>query len=167
MFRDIVNRYATPFTTGLFVVSLVSGVALFFHIGSSWFHGMHEWLSMVLIVPFALHVWKNWLPMKLYFQKGRLVWPLAASLLAAVLFVVPSLTGGAAGGNPQVAMFQAIGNARIADLEPVLKLSATEIDQRLASVGLIGVDHQTSLAAAAKAAGKDTRHVVFQVIQPH
>ena len=167
MFRDLVNRFATPFTTGLFAVSLISGVALFFHLGTGVFHSMHEWLSMVLIVPFVFHVWKNWLPLKLYFERGRLIGPLIVSLGAAAVFAVPALTSGSAGGNPQMAMFQAIGSARIADLEPVLKLSAGEIDARLAAVGLTGVDHATSLAAAAKAGGKDTRHVVFSVIQPH
>lgn len=56
------RRYATPFITSLFLVSLVSGIALFFHVGAGWFHEMHEWLSMVLILPFFLHVWKNWRP---------------------------------------------------------------------------------------------------------
>jgi hypothetical protein len=44
---DFLNRYATPFITGLFLVSLISGIALFFHVGGALFHGMHEWLSMV------------------------------------------------------------------------------------------------------------------------
>ena len=61
--KSILYRYATPFTTGLFLVSLVSGVALFFHVGPAAFHGMHEWLSMVLILPFVLHMWRNWRPM--------------------------------------------------------------------------------------------------------
>ncbi|MCE8421489.1 DUF4405 domain-containing protein, partial [Rhodovulum sulfidophilum] len=54
------GRYATPFITGLFIVSLVSGLALFLHVGPSGFHAMHEWLSLLLIVPFVLHLWKNW-----------------------------------------------------------------------------------------------------------
>lgn len=57
--KDIANRYATPLTTGLFAVSAISGVALFFHLGSAYFHGMHEWLSMALLIPFGVHVWKN------------------------------------------------------------------------------------------------------------
>ncbi|HSO47757.1 MAG TPA: DUF4405 domain-containing protein [Rhizobiaceae bacterium] len=57
---NLLMRYATPLTSGLFAVSLISGVALFFHLGQAAFHGMHEWLSMVLILPFALHLWKNW-----------------------------------------------------------------------------------------------------------
>jgi len=61
---NLLNRYATPFITGLFVASLVSGVALFAHIGTGAFRDMHEWLSIVLIVPFILHLWRNWKPMK-------------------------------------------------------------------------------------------------------
>ena len=50
------DRYATPLITGFFIVSAVSGVALFFRWTPSAFHAMHEWLSMVLLVPFALHL---------------------------------------------------------------------------------------------------------------
>lgn len=168
MFRDYVNRYATPFTTGLFVVSLVSGIALFFHLGTVAFRGMHEWLSMVLILPFVLHIWKNWLPIKSYFKRGWLIWPLGVSLAAALVFAgIGVFEIGGSGGNPQVAMFQAIGNARIADLAPVLKVSDQEIDARLARVGLTGVSHDVSLSDAAKAGGKEARQVIFSVIQQH
>lgn len=168
MFSDYVNRYATPFTTGLFVVSLVSGIFLFFHVGTAAFREMHEWLSMVLIVPFVLHVWKNWLPIKSYFNRGWLLWPLGVSLAAALFFAVTGVMElGGVGGNPQMAMFQAIGTARIADLAPVLKVTPAEIDARLARVGITGASPDTSLMAAAKAAGKEPRHVVFSVILPH
>lgn len=168
MFRDIVNRYATPFVTGLFVISLISGLSLFFHVGTAAFRGMHEWLSLVLVVPFGLHVWKNWLPIKSYFKRGWLMWPLGASLVAALAFAVPGVMElGGAGGNPQAAMYRAMGDARIADLAPVLKVSEAEIDERLARVGLKGVSHDTSLSAAAKAGGKEERHVIFSVILPH
>ena len=168
MFRDYVNRYATPFTTGLFVVSLVSGVFLFFHVGTAAFRGMHEWLSMVLIIPFVLHVWKNWPPMLSYLKRGWLIWPLGVSLVAALGFAATGIFElGGVGGNPQAAMFQAIGNARIADLEPILKISSQEIDARLERVGLTGVSHDSTLMAAAKAGGKEGRHVVFSVILPH
>ncbi len=168
MFRDYVNRYATPFTTGLFVVSLVSGVFLFFHVGTAAFRGMHEWLSMVLIVPFVLHVWKNWPPILSYLKRGWLMWPLGVSLVAALGFAATGIFEiGGVGGNPQVAMFQAIGNARIADLAPVLKITPAEIDARLARVGVTGASPDTSLTAAAKAAGMEPRHVIFSVILPH
>jgi hypothetical protein len=168
MFRDYVNRYATPFTTGLFVISLVSGIALFFHVGTAAFRGMHEWLSMVLILPFGLHVWKNWAPILSYLKRGWLLWPLGVSLVAGLAFAIPGvLELGGVGGNPQVAMYKAFGDARIADLEPVLKVTPQEIDARLARVGLTGVSHDVSLNAAAKAGGKEARHIVYSVILPH
>ena len=55
---------ATPFTTGLFLVSLISGIALFFHWESRVFHGMHEWLSMVLIAPFIINQYALQYPYK-------------------------------------------------------------------------------------------------------
>lgn len=162
-FRDIVNRYATPFTTGLFAVSAISGVALFFHVGMSVFHGMHEWLSMVLLVPFVLHVWKNWLPITNYLRRGWLVWPLAVSLAAGAVFAVPALTSGAAGGNPQMAMFKAIAEAPIATVAPVLKTTPEALIARLKDAGVTASAEQ-SLAQAATAAGKETRAVVFGVL---
>lgn len=166
MFRDLVNRYATPFTTGLFVVSLVSGVALFFHVGAGAFHGMHEWLSMVLILPFGLHLWKNWLPILSYLKRGWLLWPIGVSVAAALVFAVPSIfaTGG---GNPQTIILQAIGNARVADLAAMLKVSPQEVEARLTKAGLSGAKPEATLADAAKAAGKETRNVVFAVVVGH
>lgn len=165
MFRDYVNRYATPFTTGLFVVSLVSGIALFFHVGQTAFRGMHEWLSMVLIVPFVLHVWKNWLPILSYLKRGWLIWPLAACLVAGLAFAVPAMTGSASsGGNPMMALARTVGDARLADLAPVLKTTPQELQTKLEKAGLPGVAPDTSINAAAKAAGKDGRAIVFAVV---
>lgn len=163
MFRDQVNRFATPFTTGLFVVSTISGVALFFHVGAGIFHGMHEWLSMVLLVPVALHVWKNWVPIRLYFQRGTLVWPLAVSLVAAAVFAAPALTSGSTGGNPQMAMYRAIAEAPISAVAPVLKTTPDALVARLQAAGVPAKAEQ-SMAQAAQAAGKEARGVVFQVL---
>lgn len=145
------------------MVSLVSGVALFFHIGSAAFHGMHEWLSMVLIVPFALHVWKNWRPIKSYFERGWLVWPLAVSLIVALPFAWPALSSGGAGGNPQMAMFRALSEAPISAVAPVLKTTPEALVAKLKAAGVTAEPGQ-SIAAAAKAAGKDTRELVFDTV---
>ena len=41
------NRIATPLTTSLFLVSLLTGLALFLHIGPQGLHPAHEWLSLL------------------------------------------------------------------------------------------------------------------------
>ncbi len=89
MMASLLLRYATPLITGLFLVSLISGVALFFHWGPGAFHGIHEWLSMVLILPFVLHLWKNWRPMTAYFKRAPMAIALGLSLLASLAFFIP------------------------------------------------------------------------------
>ncbi len=163
MFGGQLIRFATPFTTGLFLVSVVSGVALFFHVGPGIFHSMHEWLSMVLLVPVAFHVWKNWGAIANYFKRGTLVWPVVASLVVAVGFAVPALTSGAAGGNPQMAMYRAIAEAPISDVAPILKTTPDALMARLQAAGVAASADQ-SMAQAAVAAGKEARGLVFQIL---
>ncbi|HRK43920.1 MAG TPA: DUF4405 domain-containing protein, partial [Gemmobacter sp.] len=117
----LLYRYATPFTTGLFVVSLVSGLALFFHVGPSGFHGMHEILSLVLILPFGLHVWRNWRPMVSYFKRGPMAIALVASVAAAGVFLIPS--GDNAAGRPPAFRFaNAVMAQPLAVVAPALGL---------------------------------------------
>ncbi len=117
---SFVSRYATPFITGLFLVSLISGVALFFHWGSAYFHGMHEWLSMVLILPFVLHIWKNWRAFVSYFKRVPMAIALVVSVAGGLVFVVPALTSSSQrGGPPQRAVFQAMENGTLTTLAPL------------------------------------------------
>ncbi len=148
-------RYATPLITGLFLVSLISGVALFFHIGSFAFHGMHEWLSTVLILPFGLHLWKNWRPMTAYFRRPPMAAALAVSVLAAVLFVLPTLGGsaGAGGRPPQFAVAQKLLNASVHDVAPAMGMQTDALIAQLRAAGMpVAADTQT-LAQVAEAAG--------------
>lgn len=105
------NRYATPFITRLFLVSLISGLALFFHIGPAGFHGMHEILSLVLIIvliiPFALHLWKNWRPMMAYFRRAPMIVALVVSTVTAGAFLIPTDTT-TTDGRPQFQLFNRV-----------------------------------------------------------
>ncbi len=117
---SLLYRYATPLTTGLFLVSLISGIAIFFHIGPTGFKGMHEWLSMVLILPFVLHLWRNWRPMTSYLRHRPMALSLAASAVAAALFLWPVTGGTGAGGPPVMRLGQRAMQATPAELAPVL-----------------------------------------------
>lgn len=155
--KSALMRYATPTITGLFLVSLVSGVALFFHFGSSWFHGMHEWLSMVLIVPFGLHIWKNWRAFLTYFRRSPMVLSLAASVLAGVAFVVlPGEGSGRAGGPPQFALADTVISASPSAVAPVLGMSSDDLVSKLKDAGFSAADAGMSLKDIASASGKKT-----------
>ena len=151
----VLQRYATPLIVGLFVISLVSGVALFFHFGQGAFHGMHEWLSMVLILPFVLHLWRNWRPMTAYFSKPAFGVSLALCGVAALAFVFAS--GGAAGrrGPPQLALARALVHATPAQLAPALGASPESLVAALRAHGFAAAALDAPIADLAASSGQD------------
>lgn len=156
---NVLMRYATPLITGLFVVSLISGVALFFHLGQAYFHGMHEWLSMVLILPFALHLMKNWRPFLNYFRRSPMAIALAISLVAALPFVYQGAMG-AAGGNPVMGVVRALEKSTLADAAPVFGKSPDALKAALEQKGYQIASTDTTLGDVAKASNKES----FQLI---
>jgi hypothetical protein len=151
------SRYATPFTTGLFLVSLISGIVLFFHFGTAAFREMHEWLSMVLILPFVLHVWKNWRPFLAYFKRLPMALSLALCLIAGLAFAWPAITGSAsgAGGNPAFAMVNVVAAGTPGQVAPLLGRTEAELVDALKKEGFTAADVSKPLTEIATASGKD------------
>lgn len=161
------NSYATPLTAGLFFISLVSGVAIFVHVGDAYFHSMHEWLSMVLILPFVLHMWKNWRPFVSYFKRPPMAIALALSLVAAIAFVVPSLSGtSAAGGPPQMALFRTLLGSSAAKLAPALGTTGEELVTRLKAAGYTVESADETLNDVATKSGKESFDLLGVLSQP-
>lgn len=158
---NLLSRYATPFTTGLFLISLISGVALFFHVGTAAFREMHEWLSLVLILPFVLHVWKNWRPFLAYFKRLPMVLSLGICLAAGLVFAWPAITGSASsGGNPAFAMINVVAAGKPGQIAPLLGKSEAEIVDALKQGGFTAADGAKPLSEIATASGKDTMELM-------
>ena len=154
---DLFKRYATPLITGFFLISLVSGTALFLHLGQAAFREMHEWLSIVLILPFALHLWKNWRSMLNYV--GRVPFTVASvvSLVAALAFAYPALTGttsGERGGPPQFAFADMVLKNAAKDVAPALGKNTETIVADLAAAGFTAAAADKSLSEIATQSGK-------------
>jgi hypothetical protein len=163
--KSLLLRYATPFITGLFLVSLVSGIALFFHIGNGIFNGMHEWLSMVLILPFVLHVWKNWRPLINYLSRPPMAIALVISLAAALGFVYLS-TQQTAGGPPQFAIVTKMITSSPAAVAPVLGETPDSMVARLKAAGFAAAAPELALSDIAKQSGKTDRDVIPMLMAP-
>ena len=164
---DLLNRYATPFVTGFFLISLISGVALFFHVGTAAFREMHEILSLVLILPFGLHAWKNWRPLLNYFRRAPFWIGSAVSLAAAIAFAWPALTGaaaGSAGGPPPFALSNAVMKAPVAEVAPVLNVTADDLLAGLKAKGFTVTGAEQSLVEIGKASGKDTMELAATLV---
>ena len=149
---SLLSRYATPLITGLFLVSLVSGIALFFHIGPTAFHGMHEWLSMVLILPFLLHLWKNWKPMLCYLRRAPMAISLALSVAAAAAFFLPSGTGQERGGPVQFRLAEQVLHATPEAAAPVFGVTEEALLTRLQAAGMTGAARGLPMTHALKIA---------------
>jgi len=161
---ETLKRYATPFITGLFLVSLVSGVALFFHVGNATFHEMHEWLSMVLILPFVLHLWRNWRAFLNYFGKLPFTLAMGVSLIAAIVFALPGSGEGGAGGPPQFAFAHTVMMATPATVAPVLGQDATKLVDMLKSKGFTAASPELALTDIAVKSNKSEAELAAALV---
>jgi hypothetical protein len=160
--NDFMHRYGTPLTAGLFAVSAVSGVALFFHWAPRTFHAMHEWLSVVLLAPFALHLLKNWKPLLAYARRKTLLIPLVLSVLVAVPFALTA--GKGRGGNPAVQTVTLMTQASLADLAPVLQATPEELLRHLQRQGYKAGSTRDSVAAIATASQARASDVLYAML---
>ncbi|MFD2172666.1 DUF4405 domain-containing protein [Rhodobacter lacus] len=160
----VLSRYATPFITGLFLVSLVSGVALFFHVGQASFHEMHEVLSMVLIAPFVLHAWKNWRSIANYLKRAPMWIGLAVSLAVAVPFAIPS--GGGRSGPPQFALAMKVMQGSVTDVAPIFGTDGAGLAAKLTAAGFTVADPSESLTAVAEGSGASVEALAAALVAP-
>ena len=157
---SLFKTYATPLTTGLFLASLISGIALFFHIGPSGFHGMHEILSMVLILPFVLHLWRNWRPMTAYFRHAPMAIAMTLSLGASLAFFYPTGETTGRSGPPQFAFAEKVLAATPAEMAAALDVTPQALATALTGAGFQQGSGEDSLAKIAEAAGKTEMQLI-------
>lgn len=164
LLNRFMQRLATPLTTGLFVVSAVSGVALFFRWTPSAFHAMHEWLSMVLLAPFVFHVWKNWRSLLGYARRGTLVIPLLLSLVVTLPFAYSGMTGAGRGGNPMARAGSFMTRAPLTEIAPIFKTTPDQLLGTLRQRGFTVESVNQPLDAIAKASGKTAQETLVAVL---
>ncbi|MFT8763691.1 MAG: hypothetical protein ABF809_06810 [Gluconobacter potus] len=168
MFKTFMNRYGTPLTTGFFIVSGVTGVALFFHWGPTAFHPIHEWLSMVLLAPFILHLVKNWTSLVNYARRKTLYVPLIIAFAACIPFFFQAPSGHA--GNRQTAFMAlpVLEHAPLTLLAPLVHTDADALVHRLQAQGYTVSSADQTLDDIAKASGHPVNDTVVAVLQrPH
>ena len=159
----ILTRFATPFTAGLFLVTAVSGVALFFHLGMRYFFDMHEWLSMLLLLPFGLHLWKNWSSLLGYLRRGRLALALAISGLLAAAIVIPIAVTGEASGDPGIVAFDLLLDGKLSLVAPLVHRSPSEVVSGLRSKGYTVASVDSTLGEIASSSGRDPPDVLADI----
>lgn len=164
--KSFFMNYGTPLTLGLFLVSAVSGVALYFHVGTTTFREMHEVLSMVLLVPVVVHLWRNWGPFLAYFRRSAMPIALVLCFAASVYYALAAQNAPATGGNPAFALIGAIQKAPLSALAPALSIGEEELVKRLEAGGFAPVDSKDSVGAIATRSGRDRLEVFAALMKP-
>jgi len=85
----ISRTWATPLALGAFLVSALTGAALFFEVDTSTGKAAHQWLGWLLVLAIALHVSTSWGSFRAHLAgtRGRLI--AGAFLLFALGAVIP------------------------------------------------------------------------------
>lgn len=166
MLKTLMNRYGTPLTTGFFLISAVTGAALFFKLAPLSFHPMHEWLSMILLVPFVLHLAKNWTSLLNYARKGTLFLPLVVAFACAAFFLVDTSGGHAGNRRTAQVVMPMITSAPLKQVAPLAGLDVDTVLQRLRARNYRDVSGDLSLAAIAKASGQPVNDAVMAAFAP-
>ena len=92
-------RLGTPMVAAAFVITALTGVLLFFHLGERLFKQLHEWIGLAMIVGAIVHIASNWRAMVKTMRKPP-QWVFAAlALVTTAAFVVPQLSGDAGPGK--------------------------------------------------------------------
>jgi hypothetical protein len=164
--NTFIHRFATPLTTGLFLISAVSGFALFFRWAPGAFHSMHEWLSVVLLLPFLLHAWKNWSSLVNYAKRGTLLIPLLLCLVVAVPFAMNSMKGNNRGNAGLRGAIPLLTQAHLSDLAPILKTTPDALLAKLKQRGFKADAADQTIDTIASAAGKPPGEVLSAVMPP-
>ncbi len=152
--KAFAHRYATPLIAGFFAISLISGLGLFLRVGPVQIRPMHEWLSVVLIVPFALHLWKNWRALLRYLTGRPFAAAMMVALVAALAFFVPMGQATGRGRPAQFALARKVMDAPLTAVAAVMGQTPESLRARLQGAGFTVAGIDLSPAAIAAASGR-------------
>lgn len=163
---QLFRTYATPLITGMFIVSLITGVALFVHTGPAAFRAMHEWLSVVLILPFVLHLWRNWRAMTGYFRHAPMAIALAITVAASALFFLPSSNEGGNDGPPAFRLAAQILTHSATEVAASLGTTPDALVEKLVAGGFTAATPDLPLTQVAEKSGKDSNDLMLVLAAP-
>lgn len=157
------RAWATPLTIATTLVTLVTGVFLFFHWSPGLTRVSHEWIGMLMVLAVVAHLVLNWRAFTIYFKRpvGLALMALGGVAMAATVFVsTPAREGGPSGMR---AAIQAMNAARI---ETLADLAGKETGAVLASLDAAGIaaeaaDTVAVLSGGDRATGEQIIALVF------
>ncbi len=159
-----IQRYATAATASLFLVTGISGVLMFFHVGGKMFTGLHEWLGLLFVAAAALHVVRNGRGMVKLIKTARGLVLFGLTGVAAATFIVSST--GSTASNPFVDLARVVEKAPLADVAPVLGVSVEDLAVRLRGAGIDVTGADQTFAELATGQGVALPRLLAAAVRP-
>lgn len=148
----LLRDWATPLTIGVFVVSALTGLTMFFEADTGFGKLVHQWLGWVLVLAVVSHVVVNFASFRRHLTKGSGRWlVLALAVLAGATFFEPSMPAPPEEAAPEPAPEEE------SPPDPVEELTATVLHAPLAEVAALANQSPDAVAAALRTAGFDVR----------
>lgn len=156
------RNWITPFTTGAFLLSAVTGILIFFHIDLGLNKFIHEWFSWALVCGVIFHLVINFkaLIRTLSVQRGILIVGIFVTILA-----VSFVPMGKNKERPFVLPIRALSQVPLTTLADVAQITPQELMQRLSKKGIHVTPDQHNLSDIVGDDPRKQMHILNDVLK--
>jgi hypothetical protein len=144
------RAWATPLTIATTLVTLVTGVFLFFHYAPGLTRPSHEWIGMLMVGAVAAHMLLNWRAFTTYFKRPAELALMVLGAVAMVATILVSAPDNAHGPSGMRTFVQMLGDARV---ETLAELAGQETATVLARLGAAGIEAEATATLSALTSG--------------
>lgn len=157
-------RVSTPAVAAVFVVSAVTGVLLFFHLGERLIKELHEWIGVAFVAAALLHALRNRKALAAHARRPALWIAAGLALATAAAFIVPAMAPREGGGDGSRRLLQAMMAAPLEQVAPILATTPADLSARLTAAGFTVAGPTTSLREVAKASGRPPQELTAVLV---
>ena len=162
------KTWATPFATGAFTISAVTGLLMFFHIEIGMVEPVHKWLSWLLVGSILVHILSNWKQFTVYLSQNAGRGVIGAAIAVTILSLLPLF-----GQNKKehgkehqgkIAL-QALESSSLETIALVVKTTPQNLAEQLGKSGIIVKDNSLTVKEIAKINGKLDKAVLAALLE--
>ena len=160
------RNWATPLATGMFIISAVTGVLLFFHIDIGQARFVHKWQSWVLVAGAVFHTAANWSGFKRHFTHRTGIAIIGISLLVTLMTVSPFFGSDEKGKKRVTAMasMKILQESQLSTVASLIGQPPDWLQAKLEERGIRADDHGLTLREIAKMNGVEGRSVLTIIL---
>jgi hypothetical protein len=161
------KSWATPFAVGVFTISAVTGLLIFFDMELGIIEPVHKWLSWLLVAGVLLHIISNWKQFTGYFLKKHALGIFGAALVVTIVSLLPVFDKDKEGDeeNPGKIAAQLLESSSLETVALVIKTTPKLLVEQLGKNGIMVKDPSLTIQQIASNNGKSHKAVLDTVLE--